>query len=792
MNKQITFKPSIIFMLLGSAFSAQAAAETTPPEASASVQLETVEVKGTRTVKKLGSEKVRRQKLDENLVQDIHDMIRYDPGISVVEGGRAGSNGFAIRGVDKDRVAISVDGLAQAESRSSEAFQELFGAYGNFNTNRNAAELENISEVAILKGADSLSAGSGALGGAVLYKTKSPKDYLKGEKDYYIGLKGGYISKSKQWMGSTTLAGRAGDADALFVFTRRHGHETKNHSGGANTSLDYTDENGYSHKGVARSTPDPQNVTSKSTLLKLGYHITPYNYLSGVYEDYRQDKYTTELSNLFSYISRQTRFRNDVSYRKRTGLEYENQLERGPWDSLKLNADKQKIQMTTMTWDVREDYAIRGRNSEADFKRRGLYQDLNQFKISADKHLDLGSVSWDTAYGAGLNKGKYNSSNLEYAALIFYPDVLGSAQNTKEFLVSTKNQNRHIYWDNSFRFGKSVKLGLGFRYDHVRMNTVESDTLTPRVKRELEWKGLWNQTAKFKAPSYSAGIDWNVLPSLTLQSKYSTAFRAPTTDEMWFFFPNRDFYVQPNPNLKDERSKNIELGIDWHGSWGNLKLSGFRTRYKNFIDFVYIGGIRHEALNEKGEIVKENWYSPTYQNKNRNNAVVKGLELQGQWSLGSIGLPEGTYTNVAASYIKGSADGDTPLNALQPFNAVWGIGYRQPENRWSLGTNLSYFAKKKAEDTSRAYDRPHEPWPFVKHSRNVFLVDLIGHYQFGKNVTLRGGVFNLFDKKYYTWDSLRSIREFGAVNRVHNVTHGGIERFSAPGRNFNVTLEAKF
>ena len=149
-------------------------------------------------------------------------------------------------------------------------------------------------------------------------------------------------------------------------------------------------------------------------------------------------------------------------------------------------------------------------------------------------------------------------------------------------------------------------------------------------------------------------------------------------------------------------------------------------------------------------------------------------------------------TNVATSYIKGSADGDTPLNALQPFNAVWGIGYRQPENRWSLGTNLSYFAKKKAEDTSRAYDRPHEPWPFVKHSRNVFLVDLIGHYQFGKNVTLRGGVFNLFDKKYYTWDSLRSIREFGAVNRVHNVTHGGIERFSAPGRNFNVTLEAKF
>lgn len=162
MNKHtIKFKPTVMFMVLCSAFSVNAfGAEEGGAEQD--VQLKTIEVKGSRTVKKLGSEKVRRQKLDENLVQDIHDMVRYDPGISVVEGGRAGSNGFAIRGVDKDRVAISVDGLAQAESRSSEAFQELFGAYGNFNTNRNAAELENISEVAILKGADSLTAGSGA------------------------------------------------------------------------------------------------------------------------------------------------------------------------------------------------------------------------------------------------------------------------------------------------------------------------------------------------------------------------------------------------------------------------------------------------------------------------------------------------------------------------------------------------------------------------------------------------------------------------------------------------------
>lgn len=795
MNAKANFKPRVLLVLLCSAFSTYAAAETTA-KADEAVELQEVQIKATRGAKKLGEEKIKRKQLDANLVQDIRDLVRYDPGVSVVEGGRAGSNGFAIRGVDKDRVAVVVDGLAQAESRSSEAFQELFGAYGNFNTNRNAAELEHISEVNILKGADSLSAGSGALGGAVLYSTKSPKDYLDGEKNYHLGLKSAYSSKSDQWMGSVTAAGKLGDVEGLFVMTRRHGHETKNHSGdGGNANIDYTDENSYRYVGVIRSTPDPVSSQSNSTLVKLGWDITPENNLTGIYEDYRQDKKTDELSNLFSYTLMDKRLRNDVSYRKRTGVEFTNLLEQGPWDKLKLNADKQDIQMTTMTWDLPTDVASRGRNAEAYFMRRGLYQKLTQFKAAAQKHVEFESwpwFKWDTAYGIGMNKGRYTNSNLQYFSKIFYPKVLGSNVATDEFLVSTKNRNSHIYWDNAFRFGEAVKFNLGLRYDQVRMQTLESANLAPKVRRELEWKGIWNKQAKFAAPSYAVGLDWKVVPSVTLQGKFSTAFRAPTTDEMWFFFPNRDFYVQPNPDLKDERAKNLELGIDWRGDWGNVSLSGFHTRYRNFIDFVYIGGKRHEVMGADGVIRKENWISPTFQNLNRQSASVKGIELQSRWKLDSIGLPKGMYTTLAASWLKGRSEGNIPMNALQPFNAVVGIGYQQPENRWSLATNFSYFARKKPEDTTRAYDHPNEVFPFAKHSRNYWLADIIAHYQLGRKITVRGGVFNIFNKKYYAWDTLRSVREFGAVNRVNNRTHAGIERFTASGRNFNLTIEAKF
>ena len=797
MVNQVNFvlKPSVCCLVMCGLIPLSAVAE----EAAVETELKEVKVQGRRAPKKLGEDKIRRQKLDENLVQDIHDMVRYDPGISVVEGGRAGSNGFTIRGVDKDRVAITVDGLAQAESRSSEGFQELFGAYGNFNANRNAAELENISEVAIAKGADSLSVGSGALGGAVMYQTKSPRDFVSEDKPWHVGLKTGYISKSRQWMGSATLAGYLGGFDALFVYTQRKGHETRNHGDDGQQGQLYGQGERNRLAGVSRSMPDPQENKSKSTLVKLGYHFNPNNYLSAVYEDYRQDKKTDEFSNLFSiYTPHEVRRRQDVSYRDRMGIEYENLLESGPWDKLKINADKQDIRMNTMTWDIPNDANKVGYNVQGMYRYRGLYQNLKQFKLTADKHLDFGNITWDMSYGAGISKGKNTNRNDEYFVYLFDPTRLGSMRDQREFLISSKRKDRHIYWDHIFRLGKYARLGLGARYDKITMNTLDSNSLKPIITEQLKSVGLWNKKAEFKQPSYKASLDINILPSVTLQTKFSTGFRAPTTDEMWLYFPSSIVWIQPNPDLKAEKSKNIELGMDIHGGWGNIKLSGFKTKYRNFIDFVPVAHPRAEL-------------GYAYQNINLSNAEVKGLELQGMWKLDSVGLPEGSYASLTGSYTKGKASGTqagtkkVPINALQPFNAILGLGYQQPEGRWSVGTNISYFAKKKAKDTSRSFEYREQEFPYARHGRNVWLMDFLGHYSFNKRVTFRAGVFNIFNQKYLSWDSLRSIREFGAINRVDNCNnldtgraqhtncpHLGINRFTAPGRNFTVMLEAKF
>ncbi|VTX91813.1 Transferrin-binding protein 1 [Neisseria subflava] len=802
------FKPVLLAAIVSQTFPAFAA----DPVPQAHQDLNEVKVIGGRKVQKLGEEKIRRKTLDKLLVNDEHDLVRYDPGISVVEGGRSGSNGFAIRGVDKDRVAINVDGLAQAESRSSEAFQELFGAYGNFNANRNTSEPENFSEVTINKGADSLKSGSGALGGAVNYKTKSASDYVSEGKPYHLGIKGGSVGKNSQKFSSITAAGTWLGLDALMVYTRRFGKETKNNSDAADTAIKDNEKQSWSPNagstnygslGIARSKPDPQNWENISTLFKLGYNFNDQNRIGWIYEDSRTDRTTTELSNMWAANWKgeplgDTRSRQDISYRKRIGFEYKNQLDKGPWDNLNLRYDRQTIDMSTWTWDLPTDYAKNGINSDVYHMFRNIRQKNIQFGADAEKQIDFSKSVWAMQYGLGSSKNDNDNSDHSYWVRLYDPKYQTSNNQELTMLVESSSKNRFAYWNNTFQFGGSsqYRLNAGVRYDKSSSKAKDNPNYTPAIRGQIPYLGSERKHSGF---SYGLGLDWKFTPHLNLLAKYSTGFRAPTSDETWLLFPHPDFYLKANPNLKAETAKNFELGLAGSGKAGNFKFSGFQTRYRNFIELTYMGvssdnpnSPNYAPISDGTALVS----SPVWQNQNRSSAWVKGLEFNGTWNLDSIGLPQGTHAGVNVSYIKGKAKQtngqETPINALSPWSAVYNLGYDAPSKRWGINAYLTHTAAKKPSDTVHSSDDLNNPWPFAKHSKAYTLFDLTGYVNLGKYFTLRAGAYNIGNKKYYTWESLRSIREFGTVNRVDNKTHAGIERFSSPGRSYNFTLEAKF
>ena len=114
------------------------AAETKDSEVNLNAVEVTASPEDDPTTKKVGETKKSAQTLSKQQVSDSRDLVKYETGVTVVESGRFGASGYAIRGVDENRVAITIDGLRQAETLSSQGFKELFEGYGNFNNTRNA------------------------------------------------------------------------------------------------------------------------------------------------------------------------------------------------------------------------------------------------------------------------------------------------------------------------------------------------------------------------------------------------------------------------------------------------------------------------------------------------------------------------------------------------------------------------------------------------------------------------------------------------------------------------------
>ncbi|MEX4449842.1 TonB-dependent receptor [Haemophilus influenzae] len=449
--------------------------------------------------KKVGETQISAKKLAKQQASDSRDLVRYETGITVVETGRTGASGYAVRGVDENRVGIMVDGLRQAETLSSQGFKELFEGYGNFNNTRNSIEIENVKTATITKGADSLKSGSGALGGSVIFETKDARDYLI-DKDYYLSYKRGYQTMNNQNLKTLTLAGRSKKFDILVVDTKRDGHEIENYD----YKIYPNKQADLSAVGPTREKADPYQITRQSTLIKLGFQPNENHRLSVALDDSTLETKGIDLSYALRPYSTANnekygeRIINDQSKRKNIQFSYENFSQTPFWDHIKLSYSSQKI-----TNKARSDEYCHQSTCNGVSNPQGLHlvEEKGVYKIK-DKYggeLESKEIGWSHEFknSKGEDADKDISQRSSLDSVLINCEKLDCSKKFRIYQEYDENSSeKYTYDDREIEVGT---LPNGKKYGKIPLKKGKTPS----------WNGFPQETARFLFPkSYGYSTDF--------------------------------------------------------------------------------------------------------------------------------------------------------------------------------------------------------------------------------------------------------------------------------------------
>lgn len=753
----------------------------------------------------------KSQEISRGLVWNEHDLVKWQTGVTVTEGGRGGSNGYTMRGVESDRVAISVDGLNAAESY----MPKFYYIKGFYNGNRNSTEIENLSSIEFNKGANSVNQGSGALGGSVSMRTKTVHDFVAPNKNVGFYAKSAYNSRNNEYRQVIGGGFIYTNFEGLLQYTSRRSHENKNYYSGKIGDINYCGvrpgDTAGSFKdmrneyptlcGRGRLLPDNIDYRSTSWLAKLGYRFNQQHFLQGFFENFNQERKILEKS--FYAMNRQEA--SDTTPYKRLGVNYEYTPAESWLNKFSVQLAEQQVSQQANsnqygTWTGNNpDYDIvtSQRIYQTDQKHHQLDFSLisNELKTATLRHQFQG--------GFGYHWGRLENKNLEYSY-----NAYSKKTTQREFTIQQPVDRKalYAYIQDNISINEKWAANAGIRFDHYRYSPKTSN-----LKYDIASQQVTVLPKKqFNAINYSIGLNYSLTDSTLLSYEFSTGFKAPKIEEMYFDLKGSSgVNFLPNINLRPEKAQNHEITLTTEKENYQFSLGAFYTKYQDFIDFTVspqVNSRERTRYYPKREKYTEYYLDGVnYQQTNIDQAYITGIDIHLRADGELIGLPKEVYATFKGSYAKGRKNNGTAMLAVQPLTLAWGLGY--DSNKFNVLFSGRYVAEKKAKD---AIDLPaanslklnvdkqtgavsgfEEPKPYRFLSNSYVVFDLTAQYRINSYFTLNAGVFNLFNRKYTTWDSLRQIKYNGAMGDVWN-SGQGLERFTETGRHFALSLETRF
>ena len=719
---------------------------------------------------------VSAKRLDEEMARNFDDAVRYIPGVSVTDIGRFGSTGFNIRGLEGDRVAITVDGLSLGDTLDPVSYQ----AYDFFRAMRGGVDIDALKTIEVIKGADSITAGSGALGGAVVLVTKDAADYLKAAgDDTYAAIKTAYASDSDEAAATATFANRTGIVESMLLYTKRRGHERMSHFEVPGTT------------GPERRTPDPMDTDSDNLLAKVDFVLSQAHRFGLVAERAESTVDSSALSRLdASYL---TRTGHDVSDRDRYGLHYTWSADRALFDTMEWRYDHQKQDtagLTTMLFNSAT--CPQGQRPCLRTEDRDYAQKLDRMTVHFDKVFDSGAVTHALMYGLA-----YQTRDAEFSAVdtryVGQTGQVALIEVDPDLVPRTDIDSWNLYVRDRIEVGQRFGVTAGLRYDRYDYQ--------PSFDAQFGDPSGTIGDVSFSAPTWQLGADFRLTDAQTIWAQVGRGFRAPTVEDMYSptsttpgVEADTGAEVElwdsvANPNLEAEKSLNAEIGWRWQTDRQLLGISAYRDRYSNFIEQVTRvrnPDTAYEVCDAGGSSCTIEYGDEYLTPENAGRVTVKGIEVEGRWLLG-----RDFSLRLAYSYNEGEKRNGDPLTSIVPASGVVGLRYLAPSRRWSVTGNLTHSAAKKRGDAvETAEDGSLEPTSdFLSDRYTVF--DLLANVAISDKLRLNAGVYNLFDEEYLRWQRVRFVSE-GSGGVRGGVRGDGIDRYTEPGRNIRVSLTYQF
>lgn len=675
-----------------------------------------------------------RDDIEEGLVQDIEDLVRYEPTVSVTrEATRFGLNGFNIRGIGGNRVAVELDGVPQPEGF----------AIGDFsNAGRNFVDPEVIGRVEILRGPASVLYGSDALGGIVTYTTRDPSDYLDGNRHLGAVLRAGFNSDDDSWVTTAGAAFRAGDLDGVVIGSRREGE-----------ALDA--------EGAA---PNPADFDASNALAKL-VHYGAHGKATRLVLDVNDMNRATDVRSLVGAPGRfatTTALNGDDGHRReRVSIEHE----LGAFGPLaESGVGRLFWQRSETVQRTVQDRAPDSRTPDPTRRQRDFF--FEQTQVGGELTLERADLFWglDHRLVYGLEFVATETQELRDAELINLTDgtrtnvILGEVFPLRDFPV-TDTVEVGVYAHDEIAIGDDWTLIPAIRVERYDLDP-ETDAIFLEDFPDTQVTGLTETSVSPKLALLRRFGDYG-----QVFMQYSRGFRAPPFEDVNIGLEIPLFSIRaiPNPDLEAETSDGLEIGYRHDDGNFAFETNVFYTDFENLIESKVNLGFDPVS----GFLL--------FQSQNREEARIYGGEFRGRLALDSFHESLAGWTARAALGVTRGEDTvrDEPLNSIEPDRAVLGVAYGSPGDRWRVELMGRFSDGKRRVDESQVD-------LFQPSGYGVF--DLLGHYRLGDAATVNWGVFNLFDRRYWQWSDVQGLPVDDPV----------IPLFARPGRNASVSLRVTF